>query len=483
MPPQQRQQELLALLSAIPPALLGAAAAATDADHGLPAVHSSSPALAEALLIAPLRSGLGSAPPPFITLEAAVALLSLLEPEGRSQLLAIARGLHRPPSPLLSRALPRGPSLRVLVTGATGFLGGAVAQLLAATGAEVTATGRDESKAPALLAVGAARFVRAELSLPEEAAGLCAGQHAVVHCAALCGTWPPVVAEAWGGAAHTAANVDATANLLAGCAAAGVARFVHVSTPSLYVSNGRGSLAEECGVGGIPEWAVPPRHLAQPSCYAASKLQAERLVQAAAGGGGAGRGGAGGGGAGGDAAVSAGLVTVVLRPRAIFGVGDQHLLPRLLASLRAGRLPVTSPRCRSRLLVASLGHISRCHVSAPGEASRRALGRTRPHSSRTHCIPARRTGVRRTLPPSHPRGPAVPGHRPARGGRPHLGERSPPSPSPHTPRPAHTHPHSPPRRRSETSRTPAHSRCVRPPLPSPAEPSTSQTTSQSCCGV
>ena len=72
---------------------------------------------------------------------------------------------------------------RVLVTGATGFLGGAVAARLHAAGDEVTATGRDLAAGEALRARGL-NFVAADLTDAAAVDRLCADHSHVVHCAA-----------------------------------------------------------------------------------------------------------------------------------------------------------------------------------------------------------------------------------------------------------------------------------------------------------
>lgn len=189
----------------------------------------------------------------------------------------------------------------VLVTGATGFLGGAVCRSLARGGWRVTATGRNEAAGRELTRAGIA-FRRASLDRPEETAGLCDGQSAVVHCAARSSPW-----GAWRD--FQAANVRATENVLRAARSARTTRFVHLSTPSIYFDfRHRLDLTENS--------PLPAR---QANAYAATKLAAERLVLAAG---------------------HAGLPVVVLRPRAIFGPGDTTIFPRLLRAAEQGRLPI-----------------------------------------------------------------------------------------------------------------------------------------------
>ena len=193
----------------------------------------------------------------------------------------------------------------VLVTGATGFLGGALARRLAlAEGARVTAVGRRAEAAEQLLREttdGQLRFKRADLAQPAEAEAACAGQAVVFHCAAQTGAWGP-----YDGFYQN--NVVATHNVIAGCRSAG-ARLVHVSTPSLCFADApRLNVAESD--------PLPTRQLSQ---YAATKLLAEQAVNAAS---------------------AEGLPAITLRPRAIFGPRDTTLLPRLIRQMERGRLRV-----------------------------------------------------------------------------------------------------------------------------------------------
>jgi nucleoside-diphosphate-sugar epimerase len=190
--------------------------------------------------------------------------------------------------------------MRILVTGATGFLGGALARRLSHQQHEVVASGRDRRRGAKLSAAGL-DFQAADLCARGAAEQLCEGVDAVVHCAALSSPW---------GArrAFLRANVEATEALLAACQRRGVARLVHISTPSLYMGAGDREQVRE-------DDPLPPpiNH------YAATKLECERRVQRA---------------------VAQGLQSIVLRPRAIFGPGDTTIFPRVLTALEQGRLPV-----------------------------------------------------------------------------------------------------------------------------------------------
>lgn len=186
--------------------------------------------------------------------------------------------------------------MRVLVTGATGFLGGHVARALVARGDEVVGLGRAEGAGARLAADGIA-FLRADLRDVRQWRDAVIAADAVVHCAArstLWGRWDDFLRD----------NVDASAAVARGCADAG-ARLVHISSPSIYNATGvTDHVREDQPVG--PRWD---------SLYALSKWLAEKAVARVAP----------------DA--------LVLRPRAIHGPGDVAIVPRLADGLGTGRLP------------------------------------------------------------------------------------------------------------------------------------------------
>ena len=191
---------------------------------------------------------------------------------------------------------PRGPAL---VTGGTGFLGRRIVERLLAQGRPVAVAGR--TPAPDLERRGV-RFVRAPLEDAGAVRDACAGAETVFHVAAKVGVWGRY------GDYHRP-NVLGTRAVIEGCRAHGVRRLVHTSTPSV-VYNGR-------DLAGADESL--PLTSRCPSPYPLTKAAAEAEVLAAH---------------------APGLRTVALRPHLIWGPGDPHLVPRLVANARAGRLRV-----------------------------------------------------------------------------------------------------------------------------------------------
>ncbi len=176
--------------------------------------------------------------------------------------------------------------MRVTVTGASGFIGGAVATALADDGHEVTGYGRS----PSGWSHPAGRYDVWDLRRTPPA-GL-ARADAVVHCAALADDWAPLDAA-------LRVNRDGTRAVVRAFPGA---RIVHLSSSSVY-----DAFAPSVRV---REDAPPPTRFL--SSYSRSKALAEAEL------------------AGRDAAI--------LRPHAVYGPGDTTLLPRLLGAVRRGRL-------------------------------------------------------------------------------------------------------------------------------------------------
>jgi nucleoside-diphosphate-sugar epimerase len=112
----------------------------------------------------------------------------------------------------------------VLVTGATGFIGGHLAQRLVAEGNPVRCLVRATSDTSLLDELGVETVV-GDLASAASLAGIADGCEGVMHCGALVSDWATTAEIA-------AINVEGTRNLLA--AASSVRRFVHVSTTDVH---------------------------------------------------------------------------------------------------------------------------------------------------------------------------------------------------------------------------------------------------------
>lgn len=219
--------------------------------------------------------------------------------------------------------------MRVLVTGASGFLGGRlVERLLGDPRYEVSVLARPTSD---LSRLGDRIDVRyGDLSDPASLAAAVRGIDVVVHSAAR-------VDERGTRRQFDVENRQATEALLAGARAEGAARFVFISSPSALMDYDGG---DQLGIDeSVP---YPHRYL---NLYSETKAAAERAVLAAADG---------------------DFVTCALRPRAIWGAGDRSgPVVRLLGRAQAGKLP--------NLSVGTTVYASLCHVDNIVEATVRAI--------------------------------------------------------------------------------------------------------------
>ncbi|MGH8179068.1 MAG: NAD-dependent epimerase/dehydratase family protein [Steroidobacter sp.] len=184
---------------------------------------------------------------------------------------------------------------RIFITGASGFVGGAIAAALARTH-EVHAMSRSPASDASIKAVNATP-VRCELGATP--ADVLSGCDAVIHCAAFVKQWG-ARKQFW------ATNVDGTSQLLNAARSAGVRRFIHMGTEA--------ALFRGQDMSGVDEDYPYPRHT--PFLYSETKAAAERAVLAAN---------------------APGFATISIRPRFVWGPGDQTILPALESMVRAGR--------------------------------------------------------------------------------------------------------------------------------------------------
>lgn len=127
---------------------------------------------------------------------------------------------------------------RAYVTGATGFIGGAVARRLLAEGASVTCLVRAQTSAGDLERLGAT-IVRGDITNP--ASLHLAGQHMLIHAAAWVGYGLPAKKLAL----FRRTNVEGTQNILHAAERAGVPKLVHVSSIAALGANASGRATED----------------------------------------------------------------------------------------------------------------------------------------------------------------------------------------------------------------------------------------------
>lgn len=188
--------------------------------------------------------------------------------------------------------------MKVLVTGGSGFLGSYVVDLLLARGYAVRSLQRSDQ--PEARAKGV-ETVRGNLADAEAVRAAVKGCDAVFHVAAKAGVWGDA-------ASFYSANVQGTRNVVAACRKEAVGRLVYTSTPSV-VFNGEAFRGANESLPYGRNWLCH---------YAQTKAQAEREALAAH--------------------QPGTLHVCALRPHLIWGVGDPHLLPRVIDRVRAGRL-------------------------------------------------------------------------------------------------------------------------------------------------
>ena len=214
--------------------------------------------------------------------------------------------------------------MRVLVTGGGGFLGTAICRQLLREGKEVVAFQRGAAEQ---LQHSGARIHRGEINDVAALRTAAEGCEAIIHTAGKAGLWGNP-------ADYHRINVGGTQAVIDVCRELSIPVLVQTSSPSI-VHNG-------VDIEGADESLPIATHFQSP--YPATKAEAERRVLAAN---------------------SAKLKTTALRPHLIWGPGDPHILPHILAKVRNGHLAL--PGADKRIDTVFVDNAANAHVNALDE--------------------------------------------------------------------------------------------------------------------
>ena len=212
---------------------------------------------------------------------------------------------------------------RYALTGATGFVGGAVARRLLKAGHEVVALVRDPAKAEDLAARGAS-LIAGELADISALDDLCHHTDGLFHVAGWYKVGSPDHAQA------RRVNVDGTRAVLDAAHRAGVPRLVYTSTLAVNSDTG-GAIVDET-------YRFTGSHL---SMYDATKAAAHDLVRAAA---------------------ADGFPAVTVMPGLVYGPGDTSQAGALIEEVASGRRPLVPSG--GRLCWAHVDDVAGGHIVA-----------------------------------------------------------------------------------------------------------------------
>jgi nucleoside-diphosphate-sugar epimerase len=238
--------------------------------------------------------------------------------------------------------------MRVLITGATGFLGGALARALAREGAEIHALARPTADRSALHGV-AVTWHEGDVIVPETLSGVMAGVAWIVHAAGRLGQ-----AGVPEGVYHRL-HVDGTRNVMAAALATGSqSRVLYVSSPGVLGPITGSPAAEEAP-------------FAPSNPYERSKAAAERVALEFA---------------------ARGLPVLICRPEFVYGPGDRHVLGLFQAVRRGQFFYIDGGRhlCHPTFVADAVAGMLLClrcgrsgeiyHLAGPRPATFRELGET-----------------------------------------------------------------------------------------------------------
>lgn len=190
--------------------------------------------------------------------------------------------------------------MRYLITGATGFVGGHIAEACVRKQHTVSAIVRATSNAGDLEKLGATLY-RGELSDANLVRQAVAEADVIVHCAAKVGDWGPVED-------YRKVNVEGLRTLLDACKSQGLfPRFLLMSSLGVYATRHHHGTDE---TDPLPRW--------HSDGYSQSKVEAEQLAM--------------------QYHKEWDIPVVILRPGFVYGPRDKTVMPRIIDALKHNRL-------------------------------------------------------------------------------------------------------------------------------------------------
>jgi nucleoside-diphosphate-sugar epimerase len=214
-----------------------------------------------------------------------------------------------------------------LVTGATGLLGSHIVEQLRKRNMPTRVLVRRGSDRSWLQTQGV-EFAEGDITDRQSIERACRGVEVIYHSAAKVGDWGP-----WD--EFQRVTIDGTRNMLDGAVAAGVRRFVHVSSISTYGYHTKeGTIDESYELGyGLYRWAY----------YSKSKIEAERIAW--------------------DYHTAGRIELSVIRPAWIYGQRDRTTIARLVQMVRTGRAKILGDGT-NRLNVVYAGNVAEGCIAA-----------------------------------------------------------------------------------------------------------------------
>ncbi|MBD3180262.1 MAG: SDR family NAD(P)-dependent oxidoreductase [Candidatus Latescibacteria bacterium] len=186
--------------------------------------------------------------------------------------------------------------MKIIITGATGFIGRNLAESLHDEGNQITATGRSRQVGNQLIKRGI-EFTACDILDQDSLKSAFSAADLLIHCAGR-------TADRGSYSEFYQVNVVGTRNVIDACRQNDISRIIFISTPSVYYSGSDRFNVTESEP--LPRKQFP---------YGKTKLIAEEELQSAA---------------------KEGISSIILRPRAVYGRYDGTIVPRIL-ELSAGK--------------------------------------------------------------------------------------------------------------------------------------------------